>query len=789
MVRFFILHILTTITILLGGCIAKQSAGNRSTLDLINSPSNVPLYSSYVMTQNPVYRSGGKELDMNISLSSYLDPTPQFITNQQILNDYLTINYPTATQNYPLNNVRIEVKQTESSSYLVQNSGTWAYDANSYEFQEVNTFYLLKKESKFFQEALWNQATMGMNNTSMPAMFSFNNAYWPYSINPITNTQSPLTLSAYTRGMDDKNAAFYPAEFVLRFGIDEELSGAFLKTLDFTQDPTIVFHEIGHAMVHIMMNIRNLNAGETISTKLGYRFYDEAGAINEGIADFFSYALTGTTHFGDWALGNFYHASRPICESDPLHVAGISETPSERLRYPDFLQYDPNEPKQLYEDIHQAGMIASHYLVALSKQLQDRCAFSSEDANKYIMGLLAETMAYLGDLTATGRDNNGGEYLVNLNPNNALEWMLIANPITYRRFFQTFATKLNLLRQHMLSFNTCNTLTQDDIEQLLDEYGLLLFDSYNDDGNSVDINMTTQINPLNRQISTLISKDNLILNPTPGAPIAYVFDQQETIAAAIQSFVASGFINPSTDLASPDLIPADYSYNNENGRISPGELVGVSLNLYNNSNTSMGGVQILANDWDHANSEGKPCRVFSNGIEDSWPSPSEGAAPDDDASCMTTTTDNSDTAPVCFLLLDTGDATEWVTQEKFRAEKNLESKNCLGGAENTNDCYVRAVHNLNTSFYSKIDSHKTWIETITAAGQPLKFHSSNLLFFEINPWIPPGTRVNCRLRVRFTNCQDCYQRTKDGKNDDFDDYEYSGAQPFQLINFQFTVID
>jgi hypothetical protein len=89
---------------------------------------------------------------------------------------------------------------------------------------------------------------------------------------------------------------------------------------------------------------------------------------------------------------------------------------------------------------------------------------------------------------------------------------------------------------------------------------------------------------------------------------------------------------------------------------------------------------------------------------------------------------------------------------------------------------------------------------MTTAGQALNFNESELIFFEVSPWVPPGTKVNCRLRARFTNCDDCYNRQKTGKRsatdpttstiyDDFDDYEYSGALPFQIINFQFIIID
>ena len=75
---------------------------------------------------------------------------------------------------------------------------------------------------------------------------------------------------------------------------------------------------------------------------------------------------------------------------------------------------------------------------------------------------------------------------------------------------------------------------------------------------------------------------------------------------------------------------------------------------------------------------------------------------------------------------------------------------------------------------------------------------------EISPSVPPGTTVNCRLRVTFTNCENCHNITSEDTGntysanvhtpfeqdgDEYKDYKYSGADPFQIINYQFTVID
>jgi len=51
-----------------------------------------------------------------------------------------------------------------------------------------------------------------------------------------------------------------------------------------------------------------------------------------------------------------------------------------------------------------------------------------------------------------------------------------------------------------------------------------------------------------------------------------------------------------------------------------------------------------------------------------------------------------------------------------------------------------------------------------------------------------GTKFRCRLRVKFSNCSDCFT---DGSNanDDFLDVDFNGAKPFKVINFEFNVID
>lgn len=74
-------------------------------------------------------------------------------------------------------------------------------------------------------------------------------------------------------------------------------------------------------------------------------------------------------------VGKTAKQSRPMAESDSVHITGIAETSEGRLSYPQFLLYDPNYPDSPYEDVHYAGQIVSHYLVALQNPLRINVVF------------------------------------------------------------------------------------------------------------------------------------------------------------------------------------------------------------------------------------------------------------------------------------------------------------------------------------------------------------------------------------------------------------------------------
>ena len=104
--------------------------------------------------------------------------------------------------------------------------------------------------------------------------------------------------------------------------------------------------------------------------------------------------------------------------------------------------------------------------------------------------------------------------------------------------------------------------------------------------------------------------------------------------------------------------------------------------------------------------------------------------------------------------------------------------------------FIRAIKGGDSATFSRIAPNKSWAQTIvdTNTGDP-SFGIHNLLFFEVNRETPPGTTFDCRFRVRFTNCENCWSEKSEYSGDDFLDYEFSGERPYKIIHYQFTVVN
>lgn len=794
---------ITAVLVFISGCVpSTQSPKTRtSSAATSNNPATVPPTYGRIFFDNPSVLSNNLDYPTENNFNSLLSASRDLV----FLTDSQTLTNPCDPQGIGLYVVTscYNALPDRLQPPLVNNNKRWAYDANGTDFVQVNAFGHKKKmlDRWFLDQRLYvpdfttlTNSSLEKTSSSVDGLFS-NYAWW------FGSTTSLVTWAV----CDFTNNAFYsPAETALCFGRDE-----FDSKLWFAQDPTIVYHELGHALTQIMLNTRNKMEGVgtvPYNVALGYSSYDEGGMIGEGVADWFSYYINGRSHFAEWALGRFLAQSRPLRESDSSHTAAVSEADDSRLAYPDFIYYDPNFPELPFEDIHYSGQIISHFLVALTEDLRQECSLDPTIAKRLTLGILHEAFAEMGDLTSKGHKNGALGY-TNLVDNYdwAFEWVRAYNPINVRRFAQALARKTyQIVGPGNLINNQCaTTYSKDRLERLWDSYGLLLFKTYNLNGSSHfdPITFDAPVSPAfaigyqgtslavtaaNRLRTVLVDKSAVKLDPTTGAPPAFVFDDRAQMRAVANN------LRQSNGVVLSEQLDAELGFNNGNGRISPGEFVGVALNLYNDSNSTISGVQILANDWQHATDAGKICANQG----DSFPSSeAEGAAPAADPECVNAPIFNApggnpDTNldPVCLVQLNEGSATRWVQQDEFLASMDgLTANDCLGSNEKS--CFIRSPIGADIGWISSIDGKKNWTSTLPKdEGGNVTIGGHQAVFFEVSPWISPGTTFICRLRVRFSNCNDCYHNVAQG-NDDFLDNDYATGLPFKMVNLQFTVVD
>ena len=839
-----VLLLLVPLMVLLSSCNPTEITGNGVRGNSISNTDGSLDGMAYIYRESPYQKAGPNYGPANPRMKSFLERKPELVTTNTTLTSNCTVDfffywdYTKSLQNC----IRSLADKTSVQPVARRENRTYIFDPESSEFYQTNTLYHLKTATDtFFRKLTFAYNTvhalpLGIPK-SIPSYLKDSNLFW---FKGVSSTDSKLFKYDYLTSFAQcssigLNASFSPAGPELCFGFSPEIPGFY-----FVQDPGIIYHELGHALVSVMMNMRNGSSNQyhPLRSNLGSYGYDEAGSINEGIADFYSFVMNGRTHVGEWALGRTAEQSRPLSEDDPAHITGIDETSEGRLSYPQFLLYDPNFPTSPKEDVHYAGQIITHYLVALTKEFKNTCNISGQSdgghdtATSYVMLLLAETLSELGDLNAKGVDDFGAPFTYNLFFNNldydsSYLWAQQINQTTYRRFSQVFAKNI----YKYISGNLCPSFDKNTSEKLLDDYGLLLFKTYDNNGNSttsrsvtytdavpfIPAQALTPVSEDNRRKSVLISKELIQLaektdaNPTRVG--FYIIDNRTDMDNLLKDLLFKGFTIPlSTHVAST-------VYNNSNIKISPGEIVAVIPNLLNNSNSTMAGVQLLATDWDHVdvvdktpgvpddiNANFKPCVV------DSVTTVDQGAEAARTCTSTETTykrlTKNPLTgkfptrgvAPVCLVQLEEGNSTRWVSQNEFRKKQGLSllDKDCLGysasGASQTDftynphECLVRFLPGANDAFYSKIDRQKTYYESVVNPSENKLFNYGNILVMEVNKWIPPGTKFRCRMRARFSNCSDCYT---DGSNsnDDFLDYELNGSKPFKVINFEFDIND
>ena len=767
---FILFHFLISTTGLLtfSACIPNISSNLRTrdnSSAINNGTANVGIGQGFVLNDNPIILSKNGQLDDSFNLNRLR--SINLITTNSFLKG--------STSCYGLEYC-FEVRASSTSvSSLQTTDGKWAFNVYTPEFLQVNTFFHLNKTTEMFYSNLNKSYSRAYNSVSVPYYDSALPLGLVSSPNVYKGYNAPLM--AYSNCDNADNSHFDPANLTLCFGNITNHPKAM-----WAQDSTVIYHETGHLFQKLQLNFRNY--ASIVKVDLGNINYNESGSLGEGLSDFYSYFVNGRPHFSEWAAGLFYNSSRPMIESDPLYGPEISTDPDQRLSYPQYLGFDPNQPSIPVEEIHNNGMIISHYLVALTIDLQNNCAITQREASDLVVHLISETLAEHGDLSSKGTEQNvTGISKINLNPSQSFDWFNTVNPINYRSFMQTFAKNL-LNNLGNINLNRCNggIYSKDQIESLIDQYGLLLFRTYNENRNLAipgSVNNTT-VNALNRKKSVLISKSLLILDPTTSASSAFVIDDRKLISDGLTSLLATGTIGSLSGQT-----PSDLGFNNNNGKVSPGEVVAIALNIYNNSNSPMAGIQILANDWNHTDQTGNPCQFTTTVSNDQWPLMSEGGMP-----CpLIKAAVPADFAPICFIQSNETSSTKWVSQTNFKNKMALDSSSCLNPT-NDKDCFIRAIKGADQAYFSKINPKSTWAQTFAnpTTGTPRTYDWGNVVLFEISKHIPPGTIVDCRMRLRFTNCDDCYHDSN-RNNYDYVDTDYNGPQPYKIIHLQMPIID
>lgn len=754
---------------------------------MANTQETVSANYGRVLAANPTILSGGIANE-HTDLSTLITRSPVYITN----NSYLT-------KTCSLIGDCLEVTENSGVSAFENESRRWAFPVTTTEFLQVNAYYHVSKVMEEYINDVKNYSYTVLNQaaykTAIPLSTDIQKAFWTGS------NHSSLTVHADSSLKN--NASFDPNNFLMSLGYVQGY-----KNIKMAQDASVIYHEFGHTVVDRLINHRNrsFNVENCIDnpspicigeSRLGYFAHDEGLALNEGVADYFSYFTNDRTHMGEWGLGKFVNASRPVSEDDDTHISGISTDTDARITYPDYLGYDVNNSdNSKSNDVHVDGQIISHFLVALTRELETYCTADIQSAKKIVFYNLSETLAELGDLSATGRDPQGSDTSttvknqINLDIDYASEWIKSVNPINYRRFTQAFARnvyKTTISTQQALC--PLASYSQNKLEQLLDSYGLLLFRSYNNNYNTY-AEILRPVNQLNRKKTELINK-NLMIKDTRSAYSAIsVFDIRSSIYTSIQNQIDQS-----------EVVTTDARYNNGNGVVSPGEIVGIHASVYNNSNSVMAGARVIASDWAHMQ-DGVPC----SNLSDNFPTIAQGGK-----SCDTLTQgnykDEGRIMPVCMLTYNDGTSSKLLNQHEFlkkmKSDIGLLEKDCLGQGETRtqdelNNCFVKALPSANTANIPFIAPKSNWQETMKdETGQPV-FNDSNIMFFEINKNLPLGTEVTCRLRMSFSNCEECYHdlETQYTTNefgagqsyyDDYKDFEFAGERPFNILKINFTI--
>ena len=167
-------------------------------------------------------------------------------------------------------------------------------------FSEVSMFYHVNRAYTMFRG--WDP-TLNVNNGPIPTVSNLRlpQGFDTFDLNKIKDPSLPLT--------PFQNAFFSPANpiFSTVFGLN---GGAMwfgqgpLK--DYSYDGDVVYHEFTHAVVNATLKLVGTAHMDA------YGASQSPGAMNEGLADYFSSALAGDPDVGEYATQDFFPGSKAI---------------------------------------------------------------------------------------------------------------------------------------------------------------------------------------------------------------------------------------------------------------------------------------------------------------------------------------------------------------------------------------------------------------------------------------------------------------------------------------------
>lgn len=292
--------LLVVVLFILNACNPAQlTPGGQRTDNVVNADGSLD-NKAYIYSDNPIILSKNPNFGPSVDMARFINKrSPQVVTSNNQLTGNCLLTYDAFTTNSLADCIISKGSKDSTTGVTARKSDrTYIFSPNSSEFYESNTLYHLMKGTNTFFDKLsfaYNQLHFSPGNSgkpkSIPSYLQTSNHFWFKAIDLSTSAQlfKSSYLTSYALCNKDKNASFSPAGPELCFGYHSSFPGVY-----FAQDPSVIYHELGHALVSVMMNLRNGTAAATshqFRSNLGSYGYEESGAMNEGFADYYSYVI------------------------------------------------------------------------------------------------------------------------------------------------------------------------------------------------------------------------------------------------------------------------------------------------------------------------------------------------------------------------------------------------------------------------------------------------------------------------------------------------------------------